>query len=134
MLQLLSPRLTLLWIPSYGGCGQHGKAQGRGRHYGWFPALGNPDRTVFAISFSIGRQTVLSAQSSMVIAPTQPGGPSQELSLSAILVSVMSYALRWGCPGVLFCLSCLYRWLKTLCLYKLETIRLGQRRQPEAIS
>lgn len=37
------------------------------------------------------------------------------------------------CKSVFFSLSYLYSWLKAYCLYKPETIRLDQQRQPEAI-
>lgn len=87
----------------------------------------------FPISLSVGTQTILSAWYSMVIAPTQLGASPSSLTEASFGDLSCPIVLCWGCTSVLLCLSYLYRWLKTLCLYKLETIRLSQQRQPEAI-
>ena len=132
-IRLLSPLLPLLWLPVCGFWQRRGAQRGL-RHLWWSPALEKPDRNVFShqpfcrstdYPFSLIQYGNCSHSA---------GGIPQELDWGIIWGSVMSYSPTLGphkCPPL--CLSYLYRRLKTLCLYKLETIRLSQQRQPEAI-
>lgn len=101
-----SSQLTLLCSgsPAIADVGSMEGPRGGGGTLAGLLHWGNQTGLSLSISLSIGRQTVFSAQYSTVIAPTQLGGPSQQLSLGVILGSVMSYRPALGphrCPLLL---------------------------------
>lgn len=90
---------------------------------------------IFLVSLFVRRQTTLSAQIQYCNCSYSTDRGSQMSSTEASFTN-LSCSIAPGterCKSVFFSLSYLYSWLKALCLYKLETIRLDQRRQPEAI-
>lgn len=138
---LVSP--YLLWLPLH-ECLQPGRAQRAGvealrmvscigENRQGFLALEKTDRDVFFHQLFYRNTDCPFTLIRYGDCSHSVGGVPRSLAEASFWDLSCPIALRWGCTSVLFCLSYLYRWLKTLCLYKLETIRLGQQRQPEAI-